>query len=86
MIIASMIVRTLPDKVDETILELQKLPYVTTHGVHKDDNIIVLVEAESEEKLKDLGRYINSEFEHVLGTYPTFISADEDLTEETKSN
>lgn len=79
MIIASMIVRTDPDKVNDVLLELQKLPNVTTHGVYKESNIIILVEAESDDKLKDLGRYINSEFNGVYGIYPTFVSADEDI-------
>ena len=83
MIIASMIVRVEKEKVLDTILELQKIPSVTTHGVYKEDNIIVLVEADSTDQLKDLGRYISSEFDGVIGTYPTFVSADEDIEVET---
>lgn len=79
MIIASMIVKTIPEKVNDIVLELQKIPNVTTHGIYKENNIIVLVEAESNDELKDLGKYIAVEFDGVLGTYPTFISADEDL-------
>ncbi|MBL1211819.1 MAG: hypothetical protein HND52_00560 [Ignavibacteriae bacterium] len=79
MIIASMIVKTETEKVNDIVLKLQKLPNVTTHGVHKENNIIVLVEAESDDKLKEIGRYISSEFEGVYGTYPTFVSGDEEI-------
>ncbi len=79
MIIASMIVRTQADKAEEIALQLKRLPNVTTHGVYKDDNIIVLVEAEREEELERLSRYIMNEFEGVLGTYPTFISTDDNV-------
>lgn len=82
MIIASMIVKTEIEKVNDIVLQLNKLPNVTTHGIFKENNIIVLVEAESNDKLKDIGRYISSEFDGVFGTYPTFVSADEDITAE----
>jgi nitrate reductase NapAB chaperone NapD len=82
MIIASMIVKTEIEKVNDIVLQLNKLPNVTTHGIFKENNIIVLVEAESNDKLRDIGRYISSEFDGVFGTYPTFVSADEDIKAE----
>lgn len=85
MIIASMIIKALPENIDELVLKLNNIPNVTTYGVHKEENIIVLIEADSEDQLKDLSRYINSEFDGVLGTYPTFISSEEELDEEIKS-
>ena len=87
MIIASMIVKTTVDSAEKVVLALNELPNVTTYGIHKDNNIVVLIEAESEDKLRDLSRYINSEFDGVTGTYPTFISVDEELsTQETIVN
>lgn len=85
MIISSMIIKALPENIDELVLELNNIPSVTTYGVHKEENIIVLVEADSEDQLKDLSRYINSEFDGVLGTYPTFIGSEEEMKEEMKS-
>jgi nitrate reductase NapAB chaperone NapD len=85
MIIASMIVKVLPENIDDVVLKLNNIPNVTTYGVHKEENIIILIEADSEDQLKDLARYINSEFDGILGTYPTFIGSDEDVEEALKS-
>lgn len=77
MIIASMIVKTTTDKAEDVVLKLNKLPNVTTHGIYKEDNIIVVVEAENEEELESFAKYISSEIIDVLGVYPTFVSAEE---------
>ncbi|MBN1300744.1 MAG: chaperone NapD [Melioribacteraceae bacterium] len=86
MIIASMIVKALPENIDEVVLKLNNIPNVTTYGVHKEENIILLIEADSEDQLKDLSRYINSEFEGILGTYPTFVASDEEMEDVIKSS
>jgi nitrate reductase NapAB chaperone NapD len=78
MIISSMIVTTKTGKAEETALNLKRIPNVSTHGVYKGDNIIVVAEAEKEEDLVNLARYIMNEYPDVLGTFPTFISSDED--------
>lgn len=77
MIIASIIVKTVPGKAEDVVLKLNKIPNVTTHGIYKDDNIIAVLEAEKEEELESFGKYISSEIVDVLGVYPTFVSADE---------
>lgn len=82
MIVASLIVKCDKAHVNEIVIELNKIPDVTTYGIHKENNIIALIEAESEVQLKELSRYISSEFEGVMGTYPTFIGND-DLKEPT---
>lgn len=88
MIIASVVVKTIEDKAENLVLKLNDIPNVTTHGIHKNDNIIVLIEADSAEHLEGIGKFINSEFEEVMGTYPTFISTDvesEELKKEINS-
>lgn len=81
MIIASMIVTTQTGMADEVALQLKRIPNLTTHGVYKGDNIIVVMEAEKEEELVNMSRYIMNEFEGILGTYPTFIANEDDLEE-----
>ena len=76
MIIASMIVKTMLGKAEEVMLKLSKLPNISTHGIYKEDNIIVVIEAEKEEELESFAKYISSEIDDVLGVYPTFISAE----------
>ena len=81
MIIASLIVKTIPEYAEDTALKLSKLPNVSTHGIYKGDNIIVLIEAEKEEQLEDFSKYIINEFDGILGTYPTFVSSEDNLPE-----
>ncbi len=81
MIIASMIVTTQTGMAEEVALQLKRIPNLTTHGVYKGDNIIVVMEAEKEEDLVNMSRYIMNEFEGILGTYPTFIANEDDLEE-----
>ena len=81
MIIASIIVKCDPEKIDEIALNISKIPNVSTHGVHKEDNLIVLIEAESEDELENFTRYIQSEYDGIMGTYPSFISSEDELEE-----
>jgi len=78
MIISSMIVTTETGKAEDIALQLKRIPNVTTHGVYKGDNIIVVMEAEKEEDLVNLSRYIMNEYPDVIGTFPAFISSDEE--------
>lgn len=81
MIIASMIITTQTGMAEEVALQLKRIPNLTTHGVYKGDNIIVVMEAEKEEELVNMSRYIMNEFEGILGTYPTFIANENDFEE-----
>lgn len=81
MIIASMIITTKTGMAEEVALQLKRIPNLTTHGVYKGDNIIVVLEAEKEEELVNMSRYIMNEFEGILGTYPTFIANENDFEE-----
>ncbi|HSL90675.1 MAG TPA: chaperone NapD [Ignavibacteriaceae bacterium] len=81
MIIASMIVTTQTGMAEEVALQLKRIPNLTTHGVYKGDNIIVVMEAEKEEEMVNMSRYIMNEFEGILGTYPTFIANEDDIEE-----
>jgi nitrate reductase NapAB chaperone NapD len=77
MLIASMVVKTRPDAAQDVMLSLGKLPGVTTHGVHGESNIILLAEAETEEDMESLTKYIMNEFKGVLGIFPTYLSSDQ---------
>ena len=79
MIVASLIIKCDPEKIDEVTLNISKIPNVTTHGVYKEDNLIVLIEADTEEEIENFSRYIQSEFDGIMGTYPSFISSEEEL-------
>ena len=81
MFIASMIVKTAPERAEEVVLSLNRIPHVSTHGIYKESSIIVVAEANRIEDLSDLSRYILNEFEGVLGVFPTFLSSDQAIRE-----
>ena len=49
--------------------------------MYKGDNIIVVMEAEKEEELVNMSRYLMNEFEGILGTYPTFMASEDEVDE-----
>lgn len=76
-----MIVTTQKGMAEEVALQLKRVPNLTTHGVYKGDNIIVVMEAEKEEELVNMSRYLMNEFEDILGTYPTFMASEDEVDE-----
>lgn len=81
MIIASMVVTTKTGMAEEVALQLKTIPNLTTHGIYKGDNIIVVMEAKKEEELLNMSRYIMNEFDGILGTFPTFVASEEEIEE-----
>ena len=78
-LISSMIVRVKPAKADEILVQLEKIPNVETHGVHKEENIILVAEGRDVRQIENLVTYINQEFPDVAGVYPTYLNWDEDI-------
>lgn len=76
MLIASMIVKAEPELAEEVSRQLGRAPGVTTYGVHKEVNIVVVAEAHDVEQLENLSRYILDNFEGAWGVYPTFVGSD----------
>lgn len=76
MLISSMIVKVVPEMAEEVVLKLNKIPNVTTYGVHKENNIIIVAEMETEEQLEDLSNHITNEYDGVLNVYFTYVSSD----------
>lgn len=82
-LISSMIVRVKPEKADEILAQLKKIPDVETYGVHKEENIILVAEGRDVGQIENLVAYINQEFADVVGVYPTYLSWDEDIENTT---
>lgn len=78
MLVASMIVKTDPLRAAEVARQLGRMPNVTSYGVHKEENIVLVAEAHDEAQLENLARYIVDTFEDVWGVFPTFIGSDEE--------
>lgn len=77
MLVASMIVKAEPELAEEVARQLGRVPGVTTYGVHKEENIVVVAEAHDVEQLENLTRYILENFEGAWGVYPTFVGSDD---------
>lgn len=77
MLITGIIVKTLPDKAEQTMQQLQAYPQVTTYGVYRGDNIVAVVEAEAAVELETLSRQIVEECDDALGVYPAYLTSDE---------
>jgi len=80
MLIASMIVKVVPEKAEEVVQSLGRIPNVTTYGVHKENNLILVAEAHDVEQLENLSKYIMNTFDEVLGVFPTYVTADEGVS------
>jgi len=78
MLIASMIVKSVPEKAEETAQLLGRIPNVTTYGVHKDNNIIVVAEAHDVKQLENLSKYLLNEYDDVIGVFPTYLRWDDE--------
>jgi nitrate reductase NapAB chaperone NapD len=81
MLVASMIVKAEPEQAEEVCRQLGRVPGVTTYGVHKEVNIVVVAEAQDVEQLENLAKYIVENFEGAWGVYPTFIGSDDEPAE-----
>jgi nitrate reductase NapAB chaperone NapD len=79
MLVASMVVKVEPEHAAEAARQLGRIPGVTTYGVHKEENIVVVAEAHDEGQLENLARYIMGNFEGVWGIYPTFVASEDSL-------
>ena len=86
MLVASVIVKCIPEYVDKIKSKLGEIENVTVYGVHNHENIVIIIEAEKEEQLEEITNIIRLEPEGVLGTYPTFISSEDDIELEKSIN
>ncbi len=77
MMISSLIVRTLPEHAHTLSRMLEKIPNVSTYGVYKEENIIVVAETHDVPQLENLISYIANDFEHVLGVFTTYVNWDD---------
>lgn len=78
MLVASMIVKADPGRAEEVARQLGRMPNVTSYGVHKEENIVLVAEAHDEAQLENLARYILDTFEDAWGVFPTFVGDDEE--------
>ncbi len=78
MLIASMVVKVLPEKAEAVQAKLDALPGVTTYGVHKENNIIAVAEVSDVDELERLSKGILADNEEVMAVLPTFLGSDQE--------
>lgn len=78
MLIASSIVKVEPGQASEALELLDQIPKVTTYGIHKDSNIIIVVEAHDVKQLEGVHEYILEQVPAVAAVFPTYLTSDED--------
>lgn len=78
MLISSMIVKVEPAKAEKVAHQLGRVPNVTTYGVHRENNVIIVAEMHDAEQLENLSKYILNEFDGVSGIFPTYVAVDEE--------
>lgn len=77
MLVASMVVKVDPAQADELSRQFGRIPGLTTYGVHKEENVVVVAEAHDEAQLENMARYILDTFEGAWGVFPTFVASDD---------
>jgi nitrate reductase NapAB chaperone NapD len=78
MLVASMVVKVDPKLAEEVSRQVGRVPGLTTYGVHKEENVVVVAEAHDEAQLENMARYILDNFEGAWAVFPTFVGSDRD--------
>jgi nitrate reductase NapAB chaperone NapD len=77
MLVASMVVKVDPAQAEDLSRQFGRIPGLTTYGVHKEENVVVVAEAHDEAQLENMARYILDNFEGAWGVFPTFVASDD---------
>lgn len=78
MPIAGVIIVSAPEKAMQVLDRLNTIPNVTTYGVHKDDNIVAVLEGDSPKDLELLSDKIQQEITGVMGIFPAYVNYEDE--------
>lgn len=76
MLISSMIAKVDPAHAGEVARRLERIPGVTSYGVHRENNVILVAETRDEEQMEQLARHILEGYDEVWAVFPTFVASD----------
>ena len=79
MPIAGVVVLTKAEEAMNVLEALKKFDNVTTYGVHKENNIIAVLEAEETKSLEKISQKISSEISGILGIYPAYVNFEDEM-------
>ena len=78
MPIAGVVIVTTQEKSMQVLDQLKEIHNVTTYGVHKDNNIVAVLEGDSPKDLENLSKKIQNEVSDVMGIYPAYVNYEEE--------
>lgn len=78
MPIAGVVIVTTQEKSMQVLDQLKTFQNVTTYGVHKDNNIVAVLEGDSPKDLENLSKKIQNEMPEVMGIYPAYVNYEEE--------
>jgi len=78
MPIAGVVILAEPEKTDEVLTRLNDTPNITTYGVHKENHIIAVFEAESSKGLEEISQQISRDIPGIQGIFPAYVSFEDE--------
>lgn len=73
MVIAGVLVKTEVGRGEEVLEKLKRVEGVTTYGLHKEINIVTVVEGETAQEARRITEEMGK-LDGVLGAFPVYIS------------
>jgi len=77
MLISGVVILIDPQKSARIFDALKAMAGVTSYGLHKENYIIAVFEAEDEKEMKSMSEDIARRIDGILGIYPTYMQFDE---------
>lgn len=78
MPIAGVVIVTADKKAAEALEKLSDVDNVTTYGIHKDNNIVAVLEGDSPRALEELTSKISTEIDGVVGIFPAYVNYEDE--------
>lgn len=78
MPIAGVVILTEKEKTNAVLEELNTTPNITTYGIHKENNIIAVFEAENSKDMEKISNHISKNISGIVGVYPSYVSYEDE--------
>ncbi|MBC8214272.1 MAG: chaperone NapD [Candidatus Marinimicrobia bacterium] len=81
MAITGVVILVEPNKAEEILYEVSHLDDVTTYGLHKENNIVAVIEGENSKNLENKINQIKDKIDGILGIFPAYANYEEEIDE-----
>jgi len=79
MPIAGVVIVTTQEKSMQVLDDLKGIDNVTTYGVHKDNNIVAVLEGDTPKELEKITKEIQNDVPGVVGIYPAYVNYEDEV-------